>query len=70
MGIFMITAGEVQFIKDLIYDLSALADPSDYVEKEINEAYIILDKLASYDTQMLITIYSQLQEIQNNDDTE
>jgi len=64
----MITAGEVQFVRELIYDLSALADPSDYVEKEINEACNILDKLDSYDTQLLIQLYTQLQEIQSNDE--
>lgn len=45
-GIFyMITASEKGFIRDILYDLSALAEPSEYLQEEVNQAFEILDNL-------------------------
>lgn len=58
MSIFMITAGEVQFVKEIIYELTSLADPSEFFEEEVQQAYDILDKLTSYDTELLLSLYT------------
>lgn len=64
----MITAGEVQFVKELIYELSALADPSEYIEREVQDAYTILAKLTEYNFEQTVNIYTQLKELEENGD--
>jgi hypothetical protein len=66
-ALFMITQSEVLFIKEIIQELSAISDHSDYLGGEIEEAQIILDKLLSYDLQQFINIYSQIKELQNDE---
>jgi len=56
----MITAGEVYFIKEVIRDLCALADPSEYYEGEVDEALNLLDKLLSHDTQQISDIINYM----------
>jgi hypothetical protein len=66
----MITQGEIFFIKELIVELSALADPSEYIEGEVQEAIDLLDKLSRYNLeqvmQMVEVFNNQLSEIENN----
>lgn len=38
----MITSTEIQFISDVLSDLAAIADPSEYLENEVEEALLIL----------------------------
>ncbi len=68
--VFMITQGEIFFIKELIVELSALADPSEYIEGEVQEAIDLLDKLSRYNLeqvmQMVEVFNNQLSEIENN----
>ena len=68
--VFMITQGEIFFIKELIVELSALADPSEYIEGEVQEAIDLLNKLSRYNLeqvmQMVEVFNNQLSEIENN----
>ena len=64
----MITESEVMFVREIIQELSAISDHSDYLGGEIQEAYTILDKLLGYDLQQFINIYSQIKELENHDD--
>jgi len=41
----IITKSERNFVRDILYDLSALTDPSEYLQEEISQAFEILDKL-------------------------
>ena len=66
--LFMITESEVHFVKEVMQELAALADPSEFLGDEIAEAYTILDKILGYDLSQVINIYSQLQELTQNDD--
>lgn len=50
----MLTATEVDFIKDVIEQLSSIADPSEYTDREVEEAIEILDKLKPYSTEDFI----------------
>ncbi len=45
MGMYMITTGEIQFVTDVLQDLVSLADPSEYLEGEVREAFKILGSL-------------------------
>lgn len=47
MSINMISSQEIQFIADIIRDLKALADPSEYLESEVHEALRLLGSLES-----------------------
>ena len=42
---YMITPSERTFVRDIIQDLMALADPSEYLQEEVNQAFEILDSL-------------------------
>lgn len=54
----MITAGEVQFIQDILEELRALADPSEYYCSEVDDAIELLQKLKGYDTQKVVEYFS------------
>ena len=41
----MITNSEVEYIRDILYSLEALADPSEYLQEEVKQAFEILDNL-------------------------
>ena len=43
--LFMITATETEYIRDIVYDLAALADPSEFLQEEVEAVYEILDNL-------------------------
>ena len=45
MGMYMITTGEIQFVTDVLQDLVSLADPSEYLEGEVTQAFEILNSL-------------------------
>ncbi len=62
----MITMGEIQFIKELIQELCLLAEPSEYYEGEVQDAYTILDKLSKFDFEQTVSIYYQIEEINKN----
>lgn len=42
MSLYMISAEEIRYIIDIIEELIALADPSEYLEEEVNHALTIL----------------------------
>ena len=50
MSINMISSQEIQFISDIIRDLQALAEPSEYLESEVHEALRLLGSLESMPT--------------------
>lgn len=62
----MITSGELGFVKDVFEDLRAISDPSDYLEGEVQEAINLLDQLSQYDLNQIVSIYQQLQELNND----
>jgi len=70
--VFMITQGEIFFIKELIVELSALADPSEYIEGEVEEAVELLEKLAGYDLENVMKVVEhmnlQVENITNDND--
>ncbi len=55
----MLTALEIQHIKDVITDLTALADPSDYTRSEIEQALELLNKLEPIDCELGLEVFSQ-----------
>ena len=57
----MLTATEVQHIKNVIQDLLALADASEYTGKEAHDAIEILDKIKPLDTEEVIMGLNELQ---------
>ena len=63
----MITESEVHFVKEVMQELAALADPSEFLGEEITEAYTILDKILGYDLSQVINIYSQLERLKNDE---
>lgn len=68
----MITAYEVLFVKEVLLEMAALADPSEYYEGEVAEAINLLDKLAQYNTEQIVQIADhinqQIKELHNDDD--
>ncbi len=44
---YIMTESEKRFVRDILYDLSAIADPSEYLQEEVSQAFEILDKLES-----------------------
>ena len=42
----MITNSEKDYVRDILYDLKALADPSEFLQEEVDEAMKILDNLS------------------------
>jgi len=45
----MITQTNIRYIKDVVGDLRALADPSEYLEGEVDEVMRLLDELETVD---------------------
>jgi len=72
VSIHMITAYEVLFVKEVLLEMAALADPSEYYEGEVAEAINLLDKLAQYNTEQIVQIADhinqQIKELHNDDD--
>ena len=61
-GIFyMLTATEVQHIKNVIQDLMALADASEYTEQDAHQAIEILNKIKPLDTEEVLLGLDELQ---------
>lgn len=58
VSVFMITAGEIQFIQDLLEELRTLADPSEYYDGEVEDAVELLQKLKEYDTQKVVDYFA------------
>ena len=56
-GIFyMLTATEVQHLKEVITELMAVANPGEYNEEEAHQAIELLSKLNAMDTEEVLTI--------------
>lgn len=68
MSIHMITAGELRFVRDVLYDLSALADPSEYLEEDVQEAYRILDSLVMYDSGFVCEVIDEVNRLNDKED--
>ncbi len=62
----MITTGEIGFIRELINELCTLSDPSEYYEGEVNEALNLLNKLEEYNTQQVMYMIKQIQELEQS----
>ena len=61
-----ISKGEVQFVIDIIGDLTALSDPSEYLQDEVEEALEILKKLPSIDLESYINYETEIKEEVDN----
>jgi hypothetical protein len=62
-GIFyMLTATEVQHIKNTFQDLLAIADPSEYTEQDVHHAIELLDKIRPLDTEEVLMGLTELEE--------
>lgn len=61
----MITGGEIRFIQDLLEELLALADTSEYYAKEVSDAIELLEKLKQYDTAKVVEYFKSLEEEEN-----
>ena len=55
----MLTALEVQHIKDVISDLSAIADPSEFTLGEAEEALELLSKLEPIDCELGLQVFEE-----------
>lgn len=66
----MITAGEIQYVRDILKDLAAIADPSEYLEEEVDEAIRILDSLTAHDSGMICDVVTELEHIQKEQEHE
>lgn len=64
----MITAGELRFVRDVIYDLAAIVDPSEILEEDVAEAYRILDSLEQYDSGLICDVVHELDLINSNNE--
>lgn len=62
----MITSGEIGFIRELINELCTLSDPSEYYEGEVRDALDLLNKLEEYNTQQVMYMIKQMNEMENN----
>lgn len=58
----MITGGEIRFIQDLLEELLALSDTSEYYAKEVSDAIELLDKLKKYDTKKVVEYFETIKE--------
>ncbi len=55
-GIFyMLTATEVQHIKDVLTELMGCAEPGSYNDEEVHQAINLLSKLEALDTEQVLT---------------
>lgn len=60
----MITAGELRYVRDIINDLAAIADPSEFLEEEVDEAIRILDSLLDYDSGLICDVVTEINNIE------
>lgn len=60
----MITAGELRFVRDILEELCAIADPSEYLEEDIQEAIRILNSLETYDSGMICEVITEINNIE------
>lgn len=58
----MLTATEVVFLKDLIQQLSALAEVSEYTQNEIDEALELIDSLKPLKTEDFLEVMEKEKE--------
>lgn len=58
----MLTANEVQFLKNVFQDLLAIADPSEYTEQDAHHAIELLDKIKPLDTEEVLQGLNELEE--------
>lgn len=63
--LYMLTATEVIFIKELLEHLAALADPCDYTVNEVDTALELLNRLESIETDSFLD-YIQSIEIEED----
>ncbi len=52
--LYMLTGTEVLFLKDLVEQLSGLADTSDYTREEVEMAIELLNKLQPVETEQYL----------------
>lgn len=63
----MLTAMEIQHIKNVLTDLSALADPSEYTQQEVWEAIDLLDKIKPIDCMVGLDIFERQIELEDDE---
>ena len=64
---YMLTATEVLHIKNVIQDLLAIADPSEYTEQDVHHAIELLDKIKPLDTEEVLMGLNELEERMEED---
>lgn len=60
--IYMFTATEVIFLKQLIEDLSSTADESSYTSHEIDQAMELLNNVTPIDTERALSMFDDIDE--------
>lgn len=54
----MLTSLEITFIRDIIKDLTALVEPSEYTKEEVDQALELLNKLQPIDCEKGLEVFS------------
>lgn len=62
----MLTASEIVFLKDLVQQLSDLADTSDYTDREIDLAMELLNRLEPIDTDKFVDFLESYETIEED----
>lgn len=60
--VYMLTATEVLFLKELIEHLSALSDPSEYTWNEVETAMELLNRLESVETDSFLDYIQSIED--------
>lgn len=56
----MLTATEIGFIRNIIQELTALADPSEYRREEVKEVLAMLKKIPPLETEVVLEINKKM----------
>lgn len=54
------TSGELSFVKEVLVDLAAIADPSEYLKEEVDQAVQILDSLTNHDAGLICEVVQEI----------
>jgi hypothetical protein len=61
--IYMLTATEIVFIKDIIEQLATISEPSEYVKGEVTLALELLNKIEPVDTEKVLELFEDPEEL-------
>ena len=66
----MITPSEVNYVIDILTELVALTDPSEFLQEEVDQATELLESLKQYDTTEVVETIAALAASKGNTDHE